>query len=280
MRRWDYEDIDDWGDGATAAEDEPGAAAAARASLGQPRAGPACTAPAWVQWTKAVAGSGRHAHLLRLPALQAPMERGAARSLETFHTSLRYHLLLSLPADVHWRAWLQALAPMLTWPYPGVAAFRQVELSARSEEALDALQGRVRSKIPALARSAGPASGPLRAEACMASFDAPAAQAEGGAAAEVEAGEEGSPAGAEGAADGDAAAAAEEGDGMPAEAGSQHRCLFFVGVAEKEVRGSSGMGLVAAQCQQRGPACHPRMHIMCSAQCAARRPLPLPTASP
>lgn len=51
----------------------------------------------------------------------------------------------------------------------------QVELSTPSEEALGALQARVGSQLGRLARCAGPVGeSPLRAEACMRAFDAPA----------------------------------------------------------------------------------------------------------
>ena len=124
--------------------------------------------------------------------------------------------------------------------------FVRCELSARSEDALDALQGRVCSKLPALARYVGPLSGPLRAEACMASFDAPEAAQEEGGAAVAEEGGEGDAAAAGGAPEGQAAAPAEEGGDAGAAGGGQHRCLFFVGVAEKEVRRAAQGGCCLA----------------------------------
>ena len=135
----------------------------------------------------------------------------------------------------------------------------QVELSARSEEALDALQTRARSRLPGLAHVIGYPSGSLWAGACLVSFDAP----EGEAAEAAEGAAEGPAEGAgaaqqqlqqqqqhqvaggeqqqaqQQAADDAAAAAAgpsgAAGEAEEAEGPAPHRCLFFVGASAKEV---------------------------------------------
>ncbi len=163
----------------------------------------------------------------------------------------------------------------------------QVELSARSGDALDVLQARVRPNLPRLAAYTGRPADSLRAEACLVAFEAPAgadgagpaggaadktgaeaAQQEQGAAEQLEQGAAGEAAGPVPAVQQEQGAAGEAagGEGMEedehaagagapaAPAGAEeveveagpgaHRCMFYVGVSEKEVRKFWGAGLV------------------------------------
>ncbi|KAI7837620.1 hypothetical protein COHA_008546 [Chlorella ohadii] len=155
--------------------------------------------------------------------------------------------------------------------------FIQVELSARSGDALDVLQARVRPNLPRLAAYTGRPADSLRAEACLVAFEAPAgadgagpaggaadktgaeaAQQEQGAAEQLEQGAAGEAAGPVPAVQQEQGAAGEAagGEGMEedehaagagapaAPAGAEeveveagpgaHRCMFYVGVSEKE----------------------------------------------
>ncbi|PRW44489.1 small GTP-binding [Chlorella sorokiniana] len=120
--------------------------------------------------------------------------------------------------------------------------FIQVELGARSEEALDALQAQARTTLPLLAQVTGSPSGAVWAEACLVAFDAPEGEAEEaaddaaeGAAPQADQAAGGAPQQVQQAAQAAAAAgpAAAAEDGEP-EGPAAHRCLFYVGVSAKE----------------------------------------------